>query len=421
MTLVESKAAFSARCKVLGIPDGDVVSLATHDLDSFGSFAFIVPLVGGQVDDEALKAALEAALGTAPTVLIMPKYRRIHFESHALVLSDTKSKVDRTESSEPKKLPMPERAQRHEAQVKRLSPGVSIKDWNEPSFSLLDIVQQQLEDAQLRYIPVEQCTCRMQELAGVKRETITSTDKSGFIRIGERDAELQIHCGQDMFRIRQALLRRSLAYDQSGIIKFEVMEIWHNYLFESMQHDTPPGHKQVSLQQVLLADRQIFSRMTEQCRHGLLDTGSGLPAENALTSLQFDPRITTFLLPLPGGSSGGQGGSGVQGLGNPKPKAKAKLTWKDFKEASRQATAPYSGGGNKGKGKGKPKGKGKGKGNYNRPPGLEGTWTLSKGNVICDGYNLGTCTESGNCSKGLHVCCKPQCGEAHPYHQCPKH
>lgn len=437
MTLVESEAAFASRCRALGIDAGEVAALKVRELATFGSFAWLVPCSGGQVDEALFKEALTQALGSEPTLLTMPKFRRLHFESYSLFLADTKAKVDRTEDSQPRKLPMPERAQRHEAQAKSLAPGVLITDWNEPSFALLDSVQQQFEEAQLRYVPVESCTCRIQELAGTKKETFTMSDKSGFIKIGERDPELRIECGQDMFRIRQALLRRSLAYDQAGIIRFPTMEFWHSYLFEALQREAPPGHKKISLNQILLADRQLFTRMIETCRHGLSDTGSGsLPADVAMKTLQYDVRITTFLLPLPG-SAGGSSGSGDGGAAKVQLPVQARTvsradysSWKDFKAAKKSVSVPYtpsSGKGGKGKGKsaGKSKGKSKG-GKSQRPPGLEGTWTTSNGVRMCDAYNMGNCSEAGatapgsSCAKGLHVCCKPWCGEAHPLHQCSK-
>lgn len=431
MTLVESTAAFGARCKALGITDVDVAALAANQLNSFGAFAFIVPCVGGAVDDVALKAALEAALGNEPNLLAMPRYRRLHFECHALVLSDTKSRVDRTDESLPRKLPMPERTQRHEAQVAKLV-GISITDWNEPSHTLLDMVQQQLEDAMVRHIPVELCTCRMQELSGVKKELFSSTDKAGFIKVGERDAALHIECGQDFFNIRQALLRRSLAYDQSNIIQYSTMEAWHSYLFETMQREAPPGHNKVSLHQALSADRQIFARISESCRHGLAPGPRGeLPADIAMKALQVDMRITTFILQLPGS---GAGSSKVLGNNAPsEPKEGKRFSWKEHKAAikTKAIAAPYqapAGKGHKGGAKGGKGAKGKGKGNRpSRPPGLEGTWTTHKGKAMCDAFNLGNCSEAGavtagqSCSKGLHVCCKPFCGESHAYHQCTKH
>ena len=433
MTLVESAAAFAARCKAFSIADVAIAALTTSRLGTFGEFAFIVPFVSGQPDDNLLKDALTLALGGEPDVLTMPRYRRLLFESHAMVLSDTKSKVERTEESLPKKLPMPERTQRHEAQVKRLSPGISIVDWNEPSFALLDAVQQQYEDAQLRYIAIEACTCRVQEMAGVKKEQTALSDRSGFLKIGEKDADIRIDCGQDMFRIRQALLRRSLAYDQAAIISFPTMDLWHNYLFENLQREAPPGHRKVSLAQVLLADRQIFTRMAELCRHGLAADSSGIPpADAAMTRLMHDVRITAFLLPLLGG--GGAQGSGGHDLapGKLKPKRSDFGSWKEFKAASprpKQMASPYSAPqprGSKGSGKGSGKGgkAGKGKGKSTRPQGLEGTWTTSNSVRMCDGYNLGNCPENAttaagsSCSQGLHVCCKAFCGGNHPYHQC---
>ena len=431
MAIVESIPAFLARCNVLGISIAESTALRDANYSTFGSFAFMVPFSAGVVDDALLKASLTLALGAEPDVLAMGKFRRLHFESQALVLQDTKSKIERSEESAPRRLPMPERAQRHEDQVKRLSPGVVITEWNEPSFALLDLVQQQMDDSQLKYVAIEQCTCRMQELAGVKKESTAVADKAGFLKIGEREAEFKIECGTDMFKVRQALLRRSLAYDQSGIIHFATMEGWHSYLFETLQRDPAPGYRRTNMSQVLLADSQIFIRMIELCRKGLTDPGTGdLPADKAMQTLMHDARITTFLLALPdSGRSSAAGTSFDQGQ---TMRQSNRPTYKEKRAAAKaktMAAAPYQQAGwkgGKGKGKSNSKGKGKGKASGSRPPGLENTWTTHRGAPMCDLYNLGNCPDSGTvapgsaCSRGIHVCCVPFCGDAHPYHQCPR-
>ena len=46
----------------------------------------------------------------------------------------------------------------------------------------------------------------------------------------------------------------------------------------------------------------------------------------------------------------------------------------------------------------------------------------NRGDPICFGYGLKTCTEpvkGGRCPKGLHVCAVPKCGGARPALDCP--
>ena len=289
-------------------------------------------------------------------------------------------------------------------------------------------MQQQLEDAQIRHVPVEQCTCRMQELGGVKKMPSSTSDKAGYLRLSVKDEELSIDCGKDMFLIKQALLRRSLAYDQTGIISYETMEAWHSYLFEVMQREAPPDSRPISLQQILTADRQMFTRLAEGCRSGLISTAAGvLPADKMMKDLQDDIRITNFLLHHPATTSSGQARPVAKASNqvynqapDPSSKRQIKLA-KGAAKGGKVRSQPYADHSNAGKGKNKGKG-----GKKQRPAGLEGTWTHHKGSLMCDGFNLGNCSEAAtvspgsSCSRGLHCCCRPYCGELHPYHQCRK-
>jgi hypothetical protein len=53
------------------------------------------------------------------------------------------------------------------------------------------------------------------------------------------------------------------------------------------------------------------------------------------------------------------------------------------------------------------------------PEGLRGLCNKDpQGRRICFGFNLGTCPDTDNCSKGMHKCCKPMCFGKHPQGQC---
>lgn len=429
MSIIDSVPTFASRCLGLKVTALQVAALAAAGYDTYGSFSFFVPFQNGSPDDTMLNANLAAALGAEVSAVDMGKFRRLLFEAHALMMADTRGKIERTEDSAPRKLPAPERAHRLAIQATRLAPALIISDWNEPSHSLLDAVQQQMDESQLKYMPVESCTCRLQEISGIKKVPTTMTDKNGFIRVGEVPEELTLICGGDLFKVRQALLRRALAYDQSGIIRFEIMELWHNHLLEALQRDPPPGHRRVTLEQMLLADREIFIRMIESCRSGLLPdvvTGVG-PADSAMSRLQLDARITVFLLPLPGSAASapkveGTSVPGVPGQGTSRIALRRKRQREESLAA--QPSVQSGKGGAKGKGsKGKGK-KGKGKG-ASMPAGLEGCVNRINGASICYGFNLGNCPHTtiaagSACEKGLHKCCKPGCGGDHPFYSCPR-
>ena len=57
----------------------------------------------------------------------------------------------------------------------------------------------------------------------------------------------------------QAFRRRALAFDLVGLATYELMNSYHAELLSHMQEDPPPGYTQVSVTQVLRADRAVFS------------------------------------------------------------------------------------------------------------------------------------------------------------------
>lgn len=395
MVLVESAAAFRARAAAMKIPEVEIDSLVAQDVDSFASFAFFVPYNPIAPEDGPLIAALTTVLGVVPTVVALGRFRRLQFESYTMVMADAKSRVERTDESVPRRMPGPERSARLDEQVTRL-PGVDIRQGNEPSHALIDSVHQMMEDGMVKHVPVEKCTCRSQELQGIKSDSITANLGSDFL-------------------VRQALLRRALAFDQSQVITFRTHENWTNLIFECMHRAPPPGYAMTTLSQALAADRELFVLMGEQCRNGISQLATGQrPADECMRVLMDSAKIQFLLLPLP---------LGAARQGNKRP-------WDD---TTASANIPASSGVGKGAksgskgGKGKGKGKGKKgkqvKGTSSMPSELAGCVSLVNGHRPCFSYNLDGCDFAGPgeiCTRGIHRCCRPGCGDLHAAKTCSK-
>jgi hypothetical protein len=241
MSLVDSEASFAARARDLGIADVQLQSLAAQAVSSYAAFAFLVPYNPAVLDDAPLIAALTAILGAAPGLVDLGRYRRLQFESYTLFLADTRARVERSDDSVPRKMPAPERGARLTAQRGRLN-SVDISGCNEPSHNLIDIVHSMLEEGMIRYLPLERCTYRGQELQ--------SSSSKSLAAVAEVNTD---------YLARQAFLRRSLAFDQSQIISFATHEKWVNTLFENMQRPAPAGYTRTSLSQILAADLEMFT------------------------------------------------------------------------------------------------------------------------------------------------------------------
>jgi hypothetical protein len=369
-----------------GIPQEHLTALAANHTASFGAFAWICPYNPNGGDDEKLKQAITAQIGSEPTVNQLVHYRRLHFEAHAMTIADTKIRIEKTDDVAPRKLPAPERAARHNAQMARLSNLVWSSSM-EPSFALLDKLQAQLEEDVGSYVSLELCTSRLNEAEGVKKLN--------------DPGNLSDHL------LRQAFRRRALAYDQTNLIDYMSMELWTEKLYAAMVVTAPPGYNPPNRHQILIADRQLFLMMFDECRSTIApktDPAGNVirPLQEAMRRIWESPAISMFLLPLPVGSTKGAS-----------KEAKA-----DGDENPRKYGRPGTKGANS-------RGKGKGKGKRGKlPPILTGCWTHVKGKEACRHFNMGSCNSSAapgaSCDKGVHLCMTPGCGESHPHISCPK-
>ena len=296
--IVDSVAAFRERAIKYGIPQADILTLEANNAASFGQFAFIAVFNMNSTNDTALKEALTDLLGAEPSSLNMGRYRRLHFESHAIAISDAKLRLEKTDDMTPRKLPAPERAARYAAQTQRLS-GIIWTPNIEPSHALLDRVQSQVEENLPAYISLDTCTSRFQELSGIKKESAASSKilelhaSSGAMKAVAKETPL-VASICDAHSLRLAFKRRALAYDQANLCSFEAMESWTEKLFASMMETPPPGYQQVSMAQIISADHYLFVKVIESCRAGVAPTGDPLyrPIEKAISSLSDDVTVT---------------------------------------------------------------------------------------------------------------------------------
>ena len=120
MSSLDSRAAFKARALELNFPEEALAKLAAVHVDTFGSLAFIGPLSAGNSDEGPLVATLKRALGQAPSDQVLCIARRLWFESTTQALAEMRGKVERTDTSEPVRMPLAERTQRISELQKRL-------------------------------------------------------------------------------------------------------------------------------------------------------------------------------------------------------------------------------------------------------------------------------------------------------------
>ena len=410
---IESLPFFRARALQIGIPSAAIDTLQAANLGSYGAFAFLAPYNANSTDLRQLSQSLEDVLGAAPNNVIMPLWRRLQFDAHTHVLADARARIERTESTEPRRIPMPEKSARLEEQRRRLT-HLEITSDLEPSHSLIDEISQMMEDGVLRHISMDKCTSRRQEMAHIKKEPAVKIDASGGIKLIQTSISLNADTSSHLC-IRTAFQRRSLAFDQCRLVTYVEHERWINHLFSQLNHIPPPGYAAVSIEQLLQADVEMFTMLANDCRQGLSVDGNGvMPVEAAIIKNMFAPQITYAILPLPTSK-----GHSKKRPGSDDDDRTSKRPRKD-KGHGKGNQAP-SGKGSKSPGKGISKAQAKTKAaeTFATMPDLKGMWSSVRGNPLCARYQLGTCPEESfvakgdKCSKGMHACCVPKCFETH--------
>ena len=410
--MLDSIPVFKARMLSAGVSSGAVQRFIDRGIDTLARLAYSSASQPGTGDETQFIEVVSNALGVnAPADIPLGELssiRRCWFEAHTVAVSEIRSRVERTEGSEPLKMPVPERELRLREQQNRL-PGISITSNIEPSHQLVGFVNQLRSDEILKYIDPAKCTSREQEIRGVKKETFLKQSPDGTVKVVPVEEKLSADLNGE-FRIRLALQRRSLAMDLVKIATYQAVESYHDYLFQLLLSDVPDTHERISLQQIIKADKSVFTKMTEICRAGISQRPDGsYPIDLAIKEALRDPIVLASLSPLP------RAAGPVKSMKN--------------EDAAARNSQPYNKGAgrpNKGRGRGGKGGKGgkPGKEVFQVPKELEGLRTrTNKGQNICFMCNL----EAGcpnarwgqSCYKGLHVCMK--CGGgAHGAHNCQK-
>ena len=103
-----------------------------------------------------------------------------------------------------------------------------------------------------------------------------------------------------MVALYQALQRRALAMDLTGLATFEVSKKWIDRMFAIYSQAPAPGFQKVSQSQLLRADRHSFVRLSENFTGNLkVAPTTGLPLDPLIAKFDTDMSITYFMLPIP--------------------------------------------------------------------------------------------------------------------------
>ena len=295
---LDSEASFSSRAKEVGMSDGLLTAFTNANLKTYGSLAFVCPYQPGQTDETPLFDAVETLIGRRVTPGEKIPIRRLFFEAHTLALADLKTRFEKDDTSEPSQIPLPERIARLEQQRARLQ-GVHFSSETEPAHKLVDLVFQMCQDQQVTWVPWEKLISRASEITSSKKEMHITFDTSGSLKLSKKvDTPGTELTGE--IKIRQALSRRSRAFDLANLCGYSQMERWHEKLFEILQRPPPNHCSPVSMQQIREADKMLWKKLSEATRGGVIEKPDGTrPVQEQLLLLFNDPEVQYQMLPLP--------------------------------------------------------------------------------------------------------------------------
>ena len=286
-SILDSEATFIQQAEDAGLTQPWVDALKASSLATFAKLAFAVTSPGTVATDEQVNRFLNTLRAGAPaTIAELSAFKRILFESQTLMMHSFKAAA-KGEDPAPKRMAQPERDARLERQREHLR-GLEIKGPLEPAHALYDLCAAMIERTEVSYINPNRCLSRQQELMGSKPEKEIQLDatKTSLI-VKEQQSHSEISISSDL-ALYQALQRRTLAMDLTGLASYEVMRKWVDRLF-SLYAQAP------TQAQLLRADRQAFVRISEQFT-GSLKTfaGASKPLDPLIERLEADMTVTYF-------------------------------------------------------------------------------------------------------------------------------
>ena len=349
-------------------------------------------------------------------------------------MGDLRSKLERTETDAPRKVPAAERESRKVVLRNRLEPGLMLEGELDPANCVVDRFVQMLEDNVVEWVPWDEVPKRDQELTTgqVKRKWLA--DNLGMVR----EKAVKVDPAADTssaLRISWALQRRGLSLELAGLMNFEAHEKLRNKLLGALTRDVPDDrYAAASIEQVRNADKEAWRLMSKKCRLGLkaATAADPPPMQAALDEILNSMEFNLALMPLPKASGGPRGGGngkddrddGARNLATKKSRAQRRTGQVDSlkkqlaeaKGSGRAATPPPSNPGRQATAKAA---------SARTAPMpralLGGVAQTANGDRICFGWNLGSCTaaEAGaRCPKGMHVCTKAGCQGRHKASEC---
>ena len=407
-TLLESSEALRTRGLEVNLTPGEIDALIGNGITSMAKLAFAAAPPGTVPTDDQINALFGTTIALSFGSLAAAK--RLVFESQTLIVADMKSRVDKREDASTATMAPAERESRINAQRKRLG-GLRLKGDEENAFANYDLVLQMMERDSLIYLAPERFQTRRFELQHKKQAKEIAIDDN-VLTLKDRKQDFTCSTRTEL-ETMQALRRRALAFDLVGLCDYNVANQYNSELIQHLQETAPPGYSEISVAQVLRADRAAFLHLAERLPSLKKRADGSKPFQEMLQSVLAHPTVSFHLLPLARGSDKA---SAAQNTAPKKPRGK-KRPAPELSNTMASPSAPRARSPSGAKGKGKSAGKRRGRGPNVPKPLINKSLETSQGQRICWAYNLSNGCKNAmpgqSCNRGVHVCAEPGCEQAH--------
>ena len=390
----ESNASFKHRAQQIQLADDHIQAMYDNDIRCFNHLAFAVNGQPGQLDSDRFQSLVEMICPRGASIGVQAGLKQLAYEALTVAVAAIKQRVE-TPDDAIRKLPAQEKDMRLKTMRSKIS-GFEITGDYEPGHCVIDAFAGMLEEGALKHFPLSRCVSRELELLSVKTDKQVVLLEGQQLQVRAKTDELTSEIGNEL-RVHQAMVRRGLALEMSNLGTYAVHEKVMRYLMNHLNKPAPPGYKPASIDAILRADKELWTRVADQVRSDLrADRNGEMPVDVALQQLHTTASVVFHLLPLPAGGGANAGVKRKAPEDEPAaPKAQPKASPKK-RPRNRQ-------------------------GRSNLPAGLHGYsgWNKQK-QRICYNFNMAHgCTNKvtkennfDKCNKGMHQCIK--CHGKHP-------
>jgi hypothetical protein len=168
MSIVNSEAEFRRVVDECGL-DAFHYKFVLLGWDTLAKLAYSSDWVPGSADPALFDSELTIPILGAKNHILRTGLKRLFVAAFTMSVNDLKRMSERTQDAAPVMMPNAEKEARREALDTRLT-GLDLEVEADPSFRLVDFVQQMHVNNAVHYVPWEDCTMRPQEMDGAKKK-----------------------------------------------------------------------------------------------------------------------------------------------------------------------------------------------------------------------------------------------------------